>query len=485
MGLFIAFQILVFFPALQKPTPWSDDWGYIFYNNVVGRSIFQDTIASGRPILGFAVESAYKYSFVTSNLIIIHLLALFGLLLLQLEVYKKLLRNGFSDSLSILSSLTLILIPGFQGYVYFLSCFPYAWACLLGFLSYDLLNGHKLKEKVAGFLLIIVSLLVYPAGAMFYFLSYFIEFIVRFKGETPILSNVRHLIGILAKFFSCLLLGALLAKIVLSIYGVNQASRVEFVDSLPSLFDKAIWVVSRLFVSEFRIFTVSSPTAARAAIESAIVFLLLVFFILKPHQGFKLNKCLNFALMLLVPLLGALPNLFIRENQFEFRTLTATYSMSLILWVYCFDQFLQNANRDRQIIKSKAKTFRQKIIPLTWVPLVLLTAFQVQGDSKDLWVKPSLVRDELTLKVLKNLNFDVENSICMVIPDEIYAPLNKLGVYSMRSDLVSPWVPGPYVRLQLELLNKDFNEEVLVQRNPKDCNPKHNIIDYGPIRNIP
>jgi hypothetical protein len=116
---------------------------------------------------------------------------------------------------------------------------------------------------------------------------------------------------------------------------------------------------------------------------------------------------------------------------------------------------------------------------------VLLTAFQVQGDSKDLWVKPSLVRDELTLKVLKNLNFDVENSICMVIPDEIYAPLNKLGVYSMRSDLVSPWVPGPYVRLQLELLNKDFNEEVLVQRNPKDCNPKHNIIDYGPIRNIP
>jgi hypothetical protein len=66
----------------------------------------------------------------------------------------------------------------------------------------------------------------------------------------------------------------------------------------------------------------------------------------------------------------------------------------------------------------------------------------------------------------------------MVIPEEVYAPLSRLGVYSMRSDLVSSWVPEPYMRKQLERFNLDINRKISVYKNRDDCEPFSIFIDY-------
>ena len=202
--LFVTFQFFVFLPALKNPIPWSDDWGYISFANDFNRNILHDAIASGRPILGFVSQFAYQNEFIVSNLIILQLLSLVGLLLLQLAIYSKFINSGFGRSISILISLAMLLTPGIQGYVYFLSCSPYSWACLLGYLSYDLINRSGRSQALIGCFILIGSFLIYPAGAMFYFLSYLIDYLLRFEQQSKIRSNIAHLFSVVAKMAFCI-----------------------------------------------------------------------------------------------------------------------------------------------------------------------------------------------------------------------------------------------------------------------------------------
>ena len=477
--LYGAFQVFAFLPALRNPIPWSDDWGYIYFANDSNRNILHDAIASGRPILGIMVQFAYQSEFITSNLIILQLLSLSGLLLLQLAIYSKLIKSGFGNQISIFSSLALILIPGIQGYVYFLSCFPYSWACLFGYLSYGLINSSARNRTAVGYILFIGSFLIYPAGAMFYFLGYFFDFILRFKQESKFRSNIAHLLSIILKMALCSAVSILIGKVARSFYGIEQAARIEIVNNLESFIDKIVWTSTRLFVSEFRIFTVASPSAVRAAIEAIVLFSLFVIFILKPFKGLTWNRTLNYCLLLAIPLLGALPNLLIRENQFEFRTLTSTFAMSLVLWAFCLHQFLQRVFASN-ILKNRFSSKNiNRVIGLSCVLLLLLTVFHVQHDSRNLWIEPSLARDEITQESLQNIKAVNISSICMVIPELVYAPLSRLGVYSMRSDLASGWVPEPYMRKQLESFSLDTNRKITVLKNREDFDSFSILIDYA------
>ena len=476
--LYGAFQAFVFLPALRNPIPWSDDWGYIYFANDSHRNILHDAIASGRPILGIVDQFAYQNDFITNNLIILQLLSLSGLLLLQLAIYSKLTKSGFGYQISILASLALILIPGFQGYVYFLSCFPYSWACLFGYLSYSFINSSSRNRTAVGYILLLGSFLIYPAGAMFYFLGYFLDFILRFKQGIRFRSNIAHLLSIILKMALCAAVSMLIGKVARTFYGIEQAARIEIVNNLESLIDKIVWTSTRLFVSEFRIFTVASPSAIRAAIEAIVLFSVFAILILKPFNGLTLNRALNYCLLLVIPLLGALPNLLIRENQFEFRTLTATFAMGLVLWAFCLHQFLQQVFATNNLKNRYSTQNINTATGLSCLLLLMLTVYHVQHDSRNLWIKPSLARDAITKQSLQNIKAVNKSSICMVIPEEVYAPLSRLGVYSMRSDLVSSWVPEPYMRIQLERFNLDINRKISVHKNESDCEPFAIFINY-------
>jgi len=477
--LFCIFQIFVFLPALRNPIPWSDDWGYISFANDFKRNILHDAIASGRPILGFMDQFAYQSEFITSNLIILQLLSLVGLLFLQLAIYFKLIKSGFGSQISIFISLAMLLTPGIQGYVYFLSCSPYSWACLFGFLSYDLINRSGRSRALIGCILLISSFLIYPAGAMFYFLSYLIDFLLRFEQQSRIRSNIAHLFSAIAKMALCSAVSLLIGDIVRTFYGIEQAARIQIIDNLESFMEKVVWVSTRLFVSEFRIFTVASPSPARAAIEATVIFSLFVIFVLKPFNGLTWNRTLNFCFLLVIPLLGALPNLLIRENQFEFRTLTSTFAMSLVLWGFCFYKVLQIFLERNVVILKYSFQNINSAVSLGCASLLLFTVFHVQRDSRNLWIDPSSARDRTTQDSLQDIKAEDKSPICMMIPEQVYAPLNRLGVYSMRSDLVSVWVPEPYMRQQLEGFNLDTDRKISVLKKRVDCDPLSIIIDYS------
>ena len=478
---FACFQVFVFFPALSNPIPWSDDWGYIHFVNDSSRNILHDAMAAGRPILGFVDQFAYQNAFVTSNLVVLQLLSLIALLLLQLAIYSKLIKSGFGQQISLFVSLAFILIPGIQGYVYFLSCFPYSWACLLGYLSYGYINSTTKYRALVGSIFFVISFLTYPAGAMFYFLGYIIDYISRFKQERTFRSNITHLLTIFLKMAVCSAASMLIARIARSVYGIEQAARIELINSLESFVEKAVWTATRLFVSEFRVFSVASPSPSRAAIEVFLLLILLVIFILRPFSGLTWNRALNFSLLLVTPLLGALPNLLILENQFEFRTLTSTFAMSLILWGFCLHQIFKKFLESAALKKRYSFKNTNNVTGLVCTLLLLLAIYHVQRDSTNLWITPSLDRDAITQESLQNIKNMDSSSICMVIPEEVYVPLSKLGVYSMRSDLVSSWVPEPYMRQQLARFELNANRKITVVKNKESCEPFSLLIDYSSL----
>jgi hypothetical protein len=479
--VFGIFQIFVFSPALMNPIPWSDDWGYIFFANDTSRNVLHDAIASGRPILGFVDQFAYQSEFIRSNLIILQLFSMTGLSILQLAIFSKLQKNGFTYLISIFASLGLILIPGIQGYVYFLSCSPYSWACLFGFLSYGLINSTGLNRKLIGCVLFITSFLIYPAGAMFYFLNYFIDFVLKVKQESDFCENLSHLLRVIFKVALCSAVSILIGNLIMSFFRIEKAARIELVDDLASLLDKVFWASTRLFVSEFRIFTVASPSPVRAATEAFVLFSLFVIYVLKPFKGLTWNRSLNFCLLLVLPLLGALPNLLVRENQFEFRTLTATYAMGLVLWAFCLHQLVDSIQESNFQKRKFSPENINRAVGVWFSLLLLVVLFHVQRDSRNLWIEPSLVRDEITSESLQNIKATDTSPICMVIPEQVYLPLGKLGVYSMRSDLVSGWVPEPYMRQQLEKFNLNVDRKIKVLKDKVECEPFSVLIDYSAL----
>ena len=107
--------------------------------------------------------------------------------------------------------------------------------------------------------------------------------------------------------------------------------------------------------------------------------------------------------------------------------------------------------------------------------------FNTQRDSRKLWVEPSSIRDAITWSALQKLDVNGTEPICMVIPSSVYTPLNKLGVYSLKSDLASSWVTEPYMRLKLEQSNLDLGREIFVAREVTECKSPSIVINYSAL----
>jgi hypothetical protein len=131
--------------------------------------------------------------------------------------------------------------------------------------------------------------------------------------------------------------------------------------------------------------------------------------------------------------------------------------MSLILWGFCLHQIFKKLLESATLKKRYSFKNTNNVTGLVCTLLLLLAISHVQRDSTNLWITPSLDRDAITQESLQNIKNMDSSSICMVIPEEVYVPLSKLGVYSMRSDLVSSWVPEPYMRQQLAKTRKVAN----------------------------
>jgi hypothetical protein len=66
----------------------------------------------------------------------------------------------------------------------------------------------------------------------------------------------------------------------------------------------------------------------------------------------------------------------------------------------------------------------------------------------------------------------------MVIPEQIYSPLDRLGIYSLQTDLASSWVPEPYIKYQLERFSLSTERKITVSRIEEECGSSEFVINY-------
>lgn len=481
INLFIfGYFLVLFFPALRYSKPWSDDWALYWDTRSNSAEIINATVSNGRPVLGWLLRSAYSSSFFSNNLIALQLVSIVGIYLLGLAIYSKMRASQFGLSTSLILVLGVGLLPGFQEYVYFISCFAYSWACLLGFLSFTLVASKRLHLRFLGVCFLTLSFLIYPTGAMFYFLAFYIEYLASLSESMSLARFIKKIQINMYGFIISILISLSCAILISKILGIDSASRVQLVDTFALAQSKFEWILTRLFVFEFRIFSTVSPTPTQAILEFCLIFIPFSLALLAPWRELNRKKFFQCTLILLLPLLGALPNLVISENQFEYRTLTAAHSMALLMWLISVGKLLDLISnlKPRRVIRPLVS---KKFIILLATTLILSLFGQAQIDSKRLWITPSLKRDAITDKTIDNAPVLPPPAVCLVIPPGVYTPLTRMGVYSLKSDLISEWVPDPYIRITLGAKSIDFLGKVEVVKSVNKCQQGYLVIDYSEL----
>ena len=474
------YYLALFSPAWQDSKFWSDDWAIYWDTRSSGTEVMNATVSNGRPILGWLLKGAYSSSFLLNHLVVLQLISIAGIYFLAIAIYIKMRKSRFSLAISLILVLGVGLLPGFQEYVYFISCFIYSWTCLFGFLSYIFFTSDKLSMKCLGIFLLTLALLIYPVGAMFFFLAFYIDYLESLNVSMPFFRFLRKVQVNFYGFLLSILLTLLCALSTSRILGIDSAARVQFIDTFALAQSKLEWILTRLVVSEFRIFSTVSPTPTQAILEFCLIFIPFSIALLAPWRKLDSRKFGEYILIILLPLLGAFPNLVISENQFEYRTLTATYSMAFLMWLVSARRIIELA-RSLKLHGFGIPLLATKPILLLASLLIAFQFHQTQIDSNRLWISPSLARDAITDSTLENATVLPPAKVCLVIPAGVYSQNPRMGIYSLKSDLASGWVPDPYIRTKLEMRSINFLGTVEVVKKTDECHIDDLVFDYSKL----
>ena len=156
--------------------------------------------------------------------------------------------------------------------------------------------------------------------------------------------------------------------------------------------------------------------------------------------------------------------------------------MALLMWLISAGKLLdliRNLKPRRMIRPLVSKNF----IILLATTLILSLFGQAQIDSKRLWITPSLKRDAITDKTIDNARGLPPPAVCLVIPPGAYSPRTRMGVYSLKSDLISEWVPDPYIRIALGAKSINFLGRVQVVKSVNKCEQGFLVFDYSELAN--
>ncbi|MBZ6393725.1 MULTISPECIES: glucosyltransferase domain-containing protein [Pantoea] len=316
--LFIVVFLFAYYPAYLTHYAYTDDWTNLYWANFDQRSILNWDTLSGRPVYGiiqyaasFIVDSVEKLALLRAVAII--LLIFTGYYLYTLTQKYALME---SQAQRITFSLLLCLLPSFQVYIAWASCFPYIAAILLAGASYR----WSVKPGVAGpllaiFLLTIAFCIYQPAAMSFTFFA-MLDLCLsarRIDKKRAVISLVVLGAGMFA---------ALIASKVLPVqlYG-HALPRSAF---SYDLLNKVKWFFSEYLKNIICHFDLGAKTV------SVILSLIVIGFGLKKIKAAGTDKfCLIFFLLLI----AALPNLIVSESMAAYRTLIAGALISTSIFI--------------------------------------------------------------------------------------------------------------------------------------------------------
>lgn len=318
VALFVLVFLFAYSPAYLSHYAYTDDWTNLYWANFDPRSILNWDTLSGRPVYGII---QYAASFIVDSVEKLALLRAVAIILLIFTGYYfyRLCQQYHlfeSQAQRITFSLLLCLLPSFQVYVAWASCFPYIAAILLAGASYTL----SVKPGVAGRLLAIclltVAFCIYqPAAMTFTFFA-----LLDLSLSDRRIDKKRALISLLV--LGAGMFAALIASKVLPVqlYG-HTLPRSAFSYDIPV---KLKWFITEYLKNVICHFDLGAKTV------SVIVSLIVIGFGLKKIKAAGNDK---FYLVFILLLIAALPNLIVSESMAAYRTLIAGALIAASLFI--------------------------------------------------------------------------------------------------------------------------------------------------------
>ncbi|KAF6668965.1 hypothetical protein CKF42_04260 [Pantoea sp. ARC270] len=306
--LFALIFLVAYSPAWLTQYAYTDDWTNLYWANFDRLSILNWDTLSGRPVYGIIQYSA---SFLVASIERLALLRAVAIILLIFTGYYlytlcqkyQLMEN---QAQRITFALLLCLLPSFQVYIAWASCFPYIAAILLAGASYHFSTKPGVSGRVSAVCLLTVAFCLYQPAAMSF--TFFAALDLCLSARR--IDRKRAAISLIV--LGAGMFAALLASKVLPVqlYG-HTLPRSAFSYNVPA---KLSWFFTEYLKNVICNFDLGAKTV------SVIISSIIIGFGLKKIKAAGNDK---FYLMFILLVIAALPNLIVSESMAAYRTLIA------------------------------------------------------------------------------------------------------------------------------------------------------------------
>ncbi len=323
--IIFAFLFIVFSPVIFTQYAFSDDY---FFLATALQGKFSDAVKAiflcGRPLQALCYLQGVGALRGMEDLSYIRALGVAGIFVTAAIVYRSLSLTALPRSVAISGALLSGLIPPYQVYAAWASCFYNTWACALAALAFTVCNEiSDLKSgwiRLCGSILLLsMSLATYQPAAMVFWDIAAIAWLLR-----PNIPSMRSMMTACAVMFSSMALHYVLLKFLpIALWGTtDNVSRTALVQNYA---EKIIWFLREPLVASLNVFSINP------SIKVALIVVVLIFsgFFLFFERNLRQTLIRLGIAGLLVPATYT-PNLLVAENWASYRTQVGLAGLILI-----------------------------------------------------------------------------------------------------------------------------------------------------------
>lgn len=441
--------ILAYAPGVFKESFWSDDYPILMET----RNMAEHVLGDARPTLATALFASFSLLQSPAFGWILRCLALVALLLMFLFISKR-IKNSVHYKIGIFSVAIALCIPSFQMYIHWTNAWFFLWAALAGLYSFHLWNSKRIPRKILAVLLLALALMTYPPTALFYFSAITVTNVLNESRASKFMNDV---IRGLALLLTSGLVSISIAFASIQIAGISRNGRVKLI-TLSEIPDKIAWLLSRPFVVGLRPFTIDSPTP-KIALVTSLPILFILFLGIRRQSRLSGESFLYRASVITIPLvLTLIPIMITSDNQIEFRLLSG-YCWG-VLAIASF--FLMIEIKSLMLFLNTSRWLERTVILMTSTALAIIAITTVNLHYMQLFGGPYQKKTAfLNAQISSCFNKGLVENVVILPPKEPFPSFQRLGVFSMATDLASSWVPKSNVELLLKLRKLDRPVEYL------------------------
>lgn len=446
LGYLLALSCL-FSAVLLTPAGFTDSYtelaGYL-QGSVRGYDI--QTVAFGRPLYAMLMDVTMPHIGTIADLRWLRFTALVGLAALALMLYLMLRRVGLGEIPALLIPLILCTLPPFEVWIAWGICAYFPWAAAVSGAAY-LVAEEALRRRaswrrwalaVSGFLLLLVSALIYQPALLVFLVFAAITLLFR---KDALLPTSIHVVYALAMLILVIGLDALAARVLPQlVYGHGIGGARTELTGAP--LDKAIWFVHQPLLDSFNLWNLLPSPALAWLIAAGAGGGLWLFL----RGTWRLRAFKMIVAALLLPL-SYVPNLLVAESWASYRTQAAL--MSLIALYLCLALIGYGRLLEPILARRASPPAGALTVALLALLLVVGGATAVSNVQMD-FVTPQAEELAFLTRQLDQPALATAKSV-YVIPctwSDTISPVARYDEFGLPS-CSQYWVPGPMVWLVL------------------------------------